>query len=179
MNKVIQVLSWLVLATLMLAIARTLSERDYPIPRETPKKREGFLNGSDAPSEENPMKPYLGQPQMLKLGDYLAWDQAAEDYTKPKTIELLGQNPLLQERRKPYTLLGDTLPEVKKKSVVGDTETAQKCFESNYRLQSDKVGTYTQKTNNYKHATPDSCSSPLQEFVGNFYELETLPTNLL
>jgi len=49
------------------------------------------------------------------------------------------------------------------------TMTAERCYNNNFYARIEKTGNYNQFTNNFKHAKPDSCSSPLTEFVGNFY----------
>ena len=65
----------------------------------------------------------------------------------------------------PYNLLGNVLPPSSKENTL----TAQSCYETDFLAQSAKVGNYIQRTNNFRHATPDNCSSPLTEFVGKFY----------
>lgn len=47
--------------------------------------------------------------------------------------------------------------------------TAKTCFATDFVAQNQKVGDYAQKTNNFKHGNPDSCSSPLTEFVNSIY----------
>lgn len=49
-----------------------------------------------------------------------------------------------------------------------DTLTAKTCYEADFMSQTQMAGDYTQRTNNFKHAKPDSCSAPL-EFVNKFY----------
>ena len=66
----------------------------------------------------------------------------------------------------PYKLLADVLPEKK----TDGTLTAQTCYQSDFLQQSNKVGNYIQRTNNFIHAAPDSCSAPLTEVVDSYYE---------
>jgi hypothetical protein len=55
------------------------------------------------------------------------------------------------------------------------TLSAKTCFQSDFLAQSNKVGNYIQRTNNIRHATPDSCSAPLTELVDSFYTNPILP----
>jgi hypothetical protein len=48
---------------------------------------------------------------------------------------------------------------------------SQKCYEMDYAAASNKVGNYTQKTNNYMHGYPDSCSGTRQELITAFYQM--------
>lgn len=48
--------------------------------------------------------------------------------------------------------------------------TSEKCFRSDMEEQLKPVGSYLQRTNNYKRSHPDSCSAPNHEFVGTFYQ---------
>ena len=48
--------------------------------------------------------------------------------------------------------------------------TAKTCFATDFIAQNQKAGDYTQKTNNFKHGNPDSCSSPFTEFVNSIYK---------
>jgi hypothetical protein len=47
--------------------------------------------------------------------------------------------------------------------------TSEKCFRSDIGESLKKTRNYLQRTNNYKHMHPDSCSAPNHEFVGTFY----------
>jgi len=48
--------------------------------------------------------------------------------------------------------------------------SAKTCFATDFVAQNQKVGDYSQKTNNFKHGNPDSCSSPRTEFVNSIYQ---------
>ena len=65
----------------------------------------------------------------------------------------------------PYALLADTLS-VKKE---GGQFTAQSCYEADFLAQSNKTGNHIQRTNNFRHLGPDSCSTPRTELVNSFY----------
>ena len=64
-----------------------------------------------------------------------------------------------------YKLLSDVLAP----SRASANLTAKTCYEKDFLSQTAKTGNYIQRTNNFRHAAPDNCSSPLTEFVDNFY----------
>jgi hypothetical protein len=59
----------------------------------------------------------------------------------------------------PYTLLQES------RQSQGNL-TAQTCYEKNFITQTQKTGNYIQRTNNFKHAGPDSCTAPLTQLEG-------------
>jgi hypothetical protein len=65
----------------------------------------------------------------------------------------------------PYALLADTL-NVKKE---GGKFTAESCYDADFLSQTNKTGNYIQRTNNFRHLGPDSCSAPRTELVNSFY----------
>jgi hypothetical protein len=65
----------------------------------------------------------------------------------------------------PYSPLADVL---KLKGTEG-TLDAKSCFETDFLAQTEKTGNYIQRTNNFRHVTPDSCSAPRTELVNAFY----------
>lgn len=119
------ILGWLVLLTLIFAIAVQLSQQGY----------------------------------IYLLPD--AW-------AKPFVREGFETNPA--QANAPYKLLADVLPEKK----TDGTLTAQTCYQSDFLAQTEKVGNYIQRTNNFRHGTPDNCSAPLTEMVNSFYENPSL-----
>ena len=72
----------------------------------------------------------------------------------------------LKPPRQPYSLLKDEFPQ----ATVRTSPTSQRCYESDFERRIEKTGTFRQLTNNYKREQPDSCSSPLHEFVLSFYK---------
>ena len=48
---------------------------------------------------------------------------------------------------------------------------SQKCYEIDFISANNRTGNYSQKTNNYKHVYPDSCSGTRQEIIGQFYQM--------
>ena len=71
---------------------------------------------------------------------------------------------------KPYILLADTL---EPKNCLGMLN-AKRCYEGDFQTRIEKVGSYNQMTNNYRHMDPESCSAPLTEFVSSYYKVEYL-----
>ena len=76
----------------------------------------------------------------------------------------------IQNQRQPYHLLRGVLPDAEKDTV--GTLGAQGCYEGDFQTRFQPVSNYLQRTNNYKRAAPDSCSSPMTQFVTSFYKAE-------
>ena len=72
----------------------------------------------------------------------------------------------------PYALLNGVLP-VKEGQVKGPLNS-QTCYDHDFQTRLERTGNYIQRTNNYKHDDPESCTSPFQEFVTAFYKVEPL-----
>ena len=147
MKEAIKYLGWIVLASLTLAIARQLSEQRtiYFLPDSfgTLFSRKGWDGGaSEGFANEDNVKGRVD-----KTGDVIPADASLE-------------NP-----RQPYALLNGVLPEKTDKGTL----TAKTCYEKDFLAKSNKVGNYIQRTNNFRHAAPDSCSTPLTELVDSFY----------
>lgn len=64
-----------------------------------------------------------------------------------------------------YTLLAD---EFAPATAPGNL-TAKTCFDADFQAATEKTGNYIQRTNNFKHGIPDSCSSQRTEMVNSFY----------
>lgn len=47
--------------------------------------------------------------------------------------------------------------------------TSETCYKTDIGESLKKTRNYLQRTNNYEHVHPDSCSAPNHEFVGTFY----------
>lgn len=77
-----------------------------------------------------------------------------------------------QEVSQPFSLLSGvlTLKDTQKSGPLN----SQTCFEGDFQSRLEKTGNYLQRTNNYRHQDPESCSSPLQEFVTAFYQVAPL-----
>jgi hypothetical protein len=149
MEKAIKYLGWLVLATLAFAIARQLSEQ---------------------------RTIYFLPDSFGTIFSRAGWDRGLlEAFANSSADDIKGQqdntgvvNPAdatLDQPRQHYGLLNGVLPEKVDKGHL----TAKTCFEKDFIQQSNKVGNYIQRTNNFPHAAPDSCSAPLTELVNSFY----------
>ena len=68
----------------------------------------------------------------------------------------------------PANILKDSIEVTRPFNVVG-TLTQQQCYEQDGNRIPERLGDYTQRTNNYVHTYPDSCSAPFKELVGSFY----------
>ena len=80
--------------------------------------------------------------------------------------EYFQSDPSTPHLKESNTLLNDILQPA---SGPGNL-SAKTCFATDFVAQNQKTGDYSQKTNNFKHGNPDSCSSPLTEFVNSIYK---------
>jgi hypothetical protein len=69
------------------------------------------------------------------------------------------------EFKAPYTLLADVLPEKKTQGTL----TAESCYKTDFLAATERTGNYLQRTNNFRHETPDNCSAPRTELVDSIY----------
>ena len=74
----------------------------------------------------------------------------------------------------PYHLLNDELSPPRVKESISCVNS-RSCYATDFQRMVEKTGTYRQFTNNYKRNYPDSCSSPYQELVLNFYKTSPMP----
>lgn len=143
MEKVFTFLGWLALITLVLAIARQLAERRniYFLPDSWGKQytNENFAN---IPASMANVKGIVEKTDLLTSGE-----------------------PNKAGAQTSFTPLSDVL---KSKGTDG-TMTASSCFQQDFLAQSEKVGNYIQRTNNFRHGTPDNCSAPRTELVDAIY----------
>lgn len=67
--------------------------------------------------------------------------------------------------------LVDTLPAMDTATAEANwgQMTSERCYRTDIGESLKKTRNYLQRTNNYEHAHPDSCSAPNHEFVGTFY----------
>jgi len=154
-EKTITVLSWFVMATLALAIARQLSEQ---------KELVAFPSSAGGLSYNRPgwNKPLLERFENPDFDNYGNVKGTADK------VEMSSGNPAdaqITNMHQPYSLLADVLP-VKR---TDGTLTAKTCYQKDFLAQSNKTGNYLQRTNNFVHAEPDNCSAPLTEMVDSFY----------
>ena len=79
-------------------------------------------------------------------------------------------SPVDLQNSQPYHLLSDIMGQPRVKESVSCVNS-RSCYATNFEHTIEKTGNYNQLTNNYKRKYPDSCSSPLQELVLNFYKV--------
>jgi hypothetical protein len=81
----------------------------------------------------------------------------------------------LDKPREAYNALNDWLPEATAKYSAIKSGC---CYETSFQSRIEKVGSYKQMTNNFKHAYPDTCSIPFKELLMTFYKPQTLNSSL-
>jgi hypothetical protein len=100
------------------------------------------------------------------------WLPTPEVLTKPSVGECPGSlmNAAGYEgelKIKNYDLLNDIFPS-NIMNRVAKGPTSQKCYNVDY-APTLELSSYAQRTNNYKHKIPDSCSAPNHDLILNFY----------
>ena len=99
----------------------------------------------------------------------------ARQLSEQKALDMIGGDLLKEhfvssensvKELKPDLLLSDLL----QPATSPGNLTAASCYNTDFIAQTQKTGTYKQETNNFKHGNPDSCSSPLTEFVNSIYK---------
>ena len=145
MERTYVLLSWVVMATLAIGVARQLSSQKgiYLLPDSwgIPFARHGQREGFENKGEE--VEGVLDETRKQEAG-----------------------NPADAMKASSYSILADVMPT---KGTEGNF-TSKTCFQSDFLAQSEKTGNYIQRTNNIRHARPDSCSAPRTELVNAFYE---------
>lgn len=69
---------------------------------------------------------------------------------------------------KSFDLLSGWLPG-KPEPRVAMGPTSQQCYQVDWARGLERAGSYAQRTNNYRHGYPDSCSAPNHDLVLDFY----------
>jgi hypothetical protein len=100
------------------------------------------------------------------------WLPSPEVVTKPAVGECPGtlMNAANYEgglKLRHYDLLDNLKSDESKRIAVGPT--AAKCYGIDYKRTLEK-SSYAQRTNNYQHRRPDSCSAPNQDLILGFYK---------
>ena len=99
--------------------------------------------------------------EQKNLGPFAAY-QAYEGYANPQQAD---KKPVAN-----YTLLADEFAPAAAPGML----TAKTCYEADFEAATEKTGNYIQRTNNFKHGIPDSCSSQRTEMVNSFYKSVSL-----
>ena len=116
-----------------------------------------------------PMKPTEGFANMTLE----QWLPSPEVLTKPAVGDCPGSLMNAagydgQLKIKNYDLLSDVLtPKIESRIASGPT--AEKCYGIDY-TNAYQLSSYAQRTNNYKHVRPDSCSAPNRDLILGFYK---------
>lgn len=154
MEQVFTVLGWVTLLTLTVGIARQLSSQPtiYQFPDSFGSSYAS--HGWDKGLIENFYQPGEGESHTPRTGnDDPAYSVGALEEDVPSAG--------------PVSPAGLLLP-AQPASNPGNL-TAKSCYANDFIAQTQKTGNYIQRTNNFKHARPDSCTSPLTEFVNSVY----------
>ena len=126
-------------------VARARIEATWPM---GPGHIEGF-------ADMMTLQQWLPAPESLTVKTVCPPTQlGGEDYGGLKT---LGQS---------YDLLPGGKPEPR----VAAGPTSQQCYEVDWARGLERAGSYAQRTNNYKHGYPDSCSAPNHDLILDFYK---------
>jgi hypothetical protein len=137
-----------------------------------PGAKEGFV-GSE--SLKNTSSGLISR-QGITTPALKAWLPSPESVTRQTQGGAESQIAPL-EHAAPYEGLGnkpyksyDLLPGGKPEPRVAGGPTSQKCYQVDWARGLERAGSYAQRTNNYIHGYPDSCSAPYHELILNFYE---------
>ena len=108
-------------------------------------------------------KEYAEAFQNLAPSSKEEWGELPDTANSPENADL-------KDVRKPYHLLNGVLLNAAADNKLNYELNSCACYGGDYESKIQLVGNYTQTTNNYKRATPDTCSAPFRELVNNFYE---------
>jgi len=99
--------------------------------------------------------------------------ESVESFENPKDTKDLIESPFspVEPNNQPYHLLQDIMSTPRLKESLSNV-TSRSCYSTDFQRGIEKIGNFNQLTNNYKRNYPDSCTSPSQELVLNFYKTE-------
>lgn len=115
---------------------------------------------------------------------YSYWETFEDIKPETDTILQNGDSPILEfppntpgpsdlYNNQPYHLLSDELSPPRMDESLSCVNS-RSCYATDFERMVSKTGNYRQLTNNYKRGYPDSCSSPFQELVLNFYKADKM-----
>lgn len=144
-------------------VVRPAIEATWPM---YPGAKEGFVGSAGVGG--------LVSAQGITTPELKAWLPAPEVLTKSNGAEEVQKKldtaaPYEAGIGKPFKSY-DLLPGGKPEPRVAGGPTSQKCYEVDWARGLERAGSYAQRTNNYIHGYPDSCSAPYHELVLNFYK---------
>ena len=137
---------------------------------------------------ERPNSELFGYPN-YSYWEAFANPKASSDESSPLLKEDKSTSPIMDYppdtpgpadlyNDQPYHLLSDILSPPRTKEAISCVDS-RSCYAVDFNRMVSKTGNFRQFTNNYKRNYPDSCSSPYQELVLNFYKAEpmAIPAN--
>jgi hypothetical protein len=126
-------------------------------------KAETFENLNDRPAELNTESEEQSALLTRKIGNEGTVLEFPPDTPSPADLY----------NNQPYHLLSDEMDIPRVKETISCVNS-RSCYATDFQRMVDKTGNYRQWTNNYKRNYPDSCSSPYQELVLNFYKSDPM-----
>lgn len=159
------ILGILILLAIIFAMCRYQVQNAWPIARPAlkatwpmhPGATEGFADAQGITTPE--LKAWLPAPEVLTKSNGAEETQQMLDTAAPYEAGI--GKPF-----KSYDLLPDGKPEPR----VAVGPTSQECYAVDWARGLERAGSYAQRTNNYIHGYPDSCSAPQHDLVLNFYK---------
>jgi hypothetical protein len=143
-------------------IVRPSIEATWPM---YPGAKEGFVGSEGLVSRQGittpALKAWLPSPESVTRQTQGGAETHIAPLQNAAPYEGLGNKPY-----KSYDLLPGGKPEPR----VAGGPTAQKCYQVDWARGLERAGSYAQRTNNYIHGYPDSCSAPYHELILNFYQ---------
>lgn len=115
---------------------------------------------------------------------YSYWEGFENKLDKPASL-MPEHSPILEfppdtpspadlYNNQPYHLLSDNMAPPREKEALSCVNS-RSCYATDFNRAISKTGNFRQLTNNYRREYPDSCSSPYQELVLNFYKADSIP----
>lgn len=178
--NVASVLAVFLVVVILLAIRGMQITSAWPVVRPSlqatwpmyPGAKEGFTDGaggglvSRQGITTQTLKNWLPSPESVTRQTQGGAEAQIAPLENAAPYEGLGNKPY-----KSYDLLPGGKPEPR----VAGGPTSQKCYQVDYARGLERAGSYAQRTNNYIHGYPDSCSAPYHELILNFYEEKPTP----
>jgi len=143
---------------LFMVIEAYQKEWSWPVARSAvratwPMRPEGFQDVNEATTRRS-LQDWLPAPEVLTKA-------SPDNYDSPGLYEV-------GLKIKNYNLLNDTLQSYPC-SRIAIGPTSQKCYSVDYANSLER-SSYAQRTNNYIHKSPESCSAPNHNLILDFYK---------
>jgi hypothetical protein len=113
---------------------------------------------------------YYSREAKFSYERYMAVEGFSTEAAEPQGVEASLLAPVMSTSTEKL-VASDTLVPQSEEEAIGNWSnmTSERCFRRDMAEPLMVTGNYLQRTNNYKHSYPDSCSAPNHEFVGTFY----------